>query len=130
VSVCFLVADGASLEAGTTVASVTGPVASVLSGERTALNLLCHLSGVATLTRRFVELVGPSSTRVLDTRKTLPGLRAVQKAAVRAGGGHNHRGNLSEMILIKDNHRAALGIGEAVARARRRGGVRHRGART
>ncbi|MGI8685886.1 MAG: carboxylating nicotinate-nucleotide diphosphorylase [Acidimicrobiales bacterium] len=120
VSVRFLPADGDALAAGTTVAEVDGPLASLLSGERTALNLLCHLSGVASLTRRFVDAVGPSSTRVLDTRKTLPGLRAVQKAAVRAGGGHNHRGSLSEMVLVKDNHRAALGIVEAVATARRR----------
>ena len=120
VSVRFLVADGASLAAGTKVAEITGPLASVLSGERTALNLLCHLSGVATLTRLFVDACGSSSTRVLDTRKTLPGLRALQKAAVRAGGGYNHRGSLSEMVLVKDNHRAALGIGPAVAAARLR----------
>jgi len=120
VSVRFLVADGDVVVAGTKVAEVDGPLASLLSGERTALNLLCHLSGVATLTRRFVDAAGASSTRVLDTRKTLPGLRALQKAAVRAGGGHNHRGSLSDMVLVKDNHRAALGIGEAVAMARRR----------
>lgn len=120
VSVRFLVADGASLAPGTKVAEVSGPLSAVLAGERTALNLLCHLSGVATLTRRFVEAVGSSSTRVLDTRKTLPGLRAVQKAAVRAGGGYNHRGSLSEMVLVKDNHRTALGIGPATAAARLR----------
>ena len=120
VSVRFLVADGGSLAPGTKVAEVSGPLASVLAGERTALNLLCHLSGVATLTRRFVDACGSSSTRVLDTRKTLPGLRALQKAAVRAGGGHNHRGSLSEMVLVKDNHRAALGIGPAVAATRLR----------
>lgn len=120
VSVRFLVVDGASLDPGTKVAEVVGSLASVLAGERVALNLLCHLSGVATLTRRFVDLVASSSTRVLDTRKTLPGLRALQKAAVRAGGGHNHRGSLSEMVLVKDNHRAALGVGAAVAAARRR----------
>lgn len=121
VSVRFLVADGASLVAGAEVAEVAGPLASLLSGERTALNLLCHLSGVATLTRRFVDAIGSSSsTRVLDTRKTLPGLRALQKAAVRAGGGHNHRGSLSEMVLVKDNHRAALGFQAAVSAARLR----------
>lgn len=120
VSVLFLVADGASLAPGSKVAEVSGRLASVLAGERTALNLLCHLSGVATLTRRYVDAVGASSTRVLDTRKTLPGLRAVQKAAVRAGGGYNHRGSLSEMVLVKDNHRAAIGIQAAVAAARLR----------
>lgn len=121
VSARFLVGDGAPLVGGARVAEVSGPLSSLLTGERTALNLLCHLSGVATLTRRFVDAVGSSSsTRVLDTRKTLPGLRAVQKAAVRAGGGYNHRGSLSEMVLVKDNHRAALGIGPAVAAARLR----------
>lgn len=120
VSVRFLVADGSSLDAGAKVAEVAGPLASVLAGERTALNLLCHLSGVATLTRRYVDLVGTSGTRVLDTRKTLPGLRALQKAAVRTGGGHNHRGSLSEMVLVKDNHRAALGVAAAVAAAGQR----------
>ena len=127
VVVRFLVADGDRLDTGSKVAEVSGPLESLLAGERTALNLLCHLSGVATLTRRFVDAVdavaalGPSpATRVLDTRKTLPGLRALQKAAVRAGGGHNHRGSLSEMVLVKDNHRAGLGIAEAVGAARRR----------
>jgi nicotinate-nucleotide pyrophosphorylase (carboxylating) len=117
VAVRWLSHDGDRLAAGTKVAEVEGPLRSVLTAERTALNLLCHLSGVATLTRRFVDRAAP--VRVLDTRKTTPGLRAVEKAAVRAGGGHNHRGSLSEMVLVKDNHRAALGIAEAVARARR-----------
>lgn len=120
VTVRFGPEDGARLDAGTRVADVTGPVASLLAGERTALNLLCHLSGVATLTRRFVDAAGSSATRVIDTRKTLPGLRAVQKAAVRAGGGCNHRGSLSDMVLVKDNHRAVLGAAAAVAAARRR----------
>jgi nicotinate-nucleotide pyrophosphorylase (carboxylating) len=84
------------------------------------LNFLGHLSGVATLTRKFVDAVEAASptTRVIDTRKTLPGLRALQKAAVRAGGGHNHRGNLSEAVLVKDNHLGGLSIGDAVARAK------------
>jgi nicotinate-nucleotide pyrophosphorylase (carboxylating) len=120
VSVRWALLDGDAVHPGARVCEVSGPLASILTGERTALNLLCHLSGVASLTRRYVDAVGASSTQVLDTRKTLPGLRAVQKAAVRAGGGFNHRGSLSEMVLVKDNHRAALGIGEAVARARRR----------
>jgi nicotinate-nucleotide pyrophosphorylase (carboxylating) len=120
VAVQWLAVDGDDIGAGTEVAEVTGPVTSILTGERTALNLLCHLSGVATLTRRFVDAAGDGPTRVLDTRKTTPGMRAVEKAAVRAGGGHNHRGNLSEMVLVKDNHRAVLGITEAVTRSRKR----------
>lgn len=120
VAVRWLGGDGDRLDAGTKVAEVAGAAHSILVAERTALNLLCHLSGVATVTRDFVDAVGPRPTRVLDTRKTTPGMRAVEKAAVRAGGGHNHRGNLSEMVLVKDNHRAALGITEAIARARQR----------
>jgi nicotinate-nucleotide pyrophosphorylase (carboxylating) len=91
---------------------------SVLTGERTALNFLCHLSGIATVTHRFVRAAG--DVRVLDTRKTLPGLRALEKAAVRAGGGVNHRGSLSDFVLLKDNHLAGIGITEAVRRARHR----------
>jgi nicotinate-nucleotide pyrophosphorylase (carboxylating) len=94
-------------------------LASILTGERTALNFLNHLSGVATLTRRFVDAAaagGPA--RVWDTRKTTPGLRSLEKAAVRAGGGWNHRGNLSEWVMFKDNHLAVLGIEEAVRAAR------------
>jgi len=109
--------DGAALEAGTVIAAVSGPLASILTAERTALNFLCHLSGVASLTNRFVAAAGGRAT-VWDTRKTLPGLRALEKAAVRAGGGRNHRGNLSEMVLIKDNHLGGMTIAEAVARAR------------
>jgi nicotinate-nucleotide pyrophosphorylase (carboxylating) len=89
---------------------------SVLTGERSALNFLCHLSGVATVTRRFVQAAG-NTARIWDTRKTIPGLRALEKAAVRAGGGVNHRGSLSDFVLVKDNHLAGLGIAEAVRRA-------------
>jgi len=119
VQVQWLLDDGDALAAGTKVGEVSGPLRSVLTGERSALNFLCHLSGVASLTRRFVEAAGPTA-RVWDTRKTLPGLRAVEKAAVRAGGGVNHRGTLSEFILVKDNHLAGLGITEAVRRAHAR----------
>ena len=111
--------DGSQVAGGTTVAEVSGAAASVLTAERTALNFLGHLSGIATLTRAFVEAAargGPA--RIWDTRKTTPGLRALEKAAVRAGGGANHRGNLSEWVLLKDNHLAGMGIAEAVARAR------------
>jgi nicotinate-nucleotide pyrophosphorylase (carboxylating) len=111
--------DGDRLEAGTAIADVDGPLAAVLTAERTALNLLGHLSGVATLTRRFVDAAGPACG-VRDTRKTTPGLRALEKAAVRAGGGVNHRASLSEGILVKDNHLAGLTIPEAVARAKQR----------
>ncbi len=119
VRVQWLLDDGDAVAAGTKVGEVTGPLRSVLTGERSALNFLCHLSGVASLTRRFVEAAGPTA-RIWDTRKTLPGLRAVEKAAVRAGGGLNHRGSLSEFVLVKDNHLAGLGISEGVRRARAR----------
>jgi nicotinate-nucleotide pyrophosphorylase (carboxylating) len=102
-----------------TVATAAGPARALLAAERTALNLLCHLSGVATLTARFVEAVEGSGARILDTRKTTPGLRALEKAAVAAGGGTNHRLGLYDAILIKENHAAlAGGVGEAVRRAR------------
>ena len=94
----------------------------MLTAERTALNFLCHLSGVATATRRLVDAVATANpqTQVWDTRKTLPGLRALEKAAVRAGGGVNHRGSLSDMVLVKDNHLAGLSITTMVELARRR----------
>ncbi|HEX9506230.1 MAG TPA: carboxylating nicotinate-nucleotide diphosphorylase, partial [Acidimicrobiia bacterium] len=116
VRVDWLVDDGATVGPGTKVGQVTGPLRSVLTGERSALNFLCHLSGVATATQRFVQAAG--DTRIWDTRKTIPGLRALEKAAVRAGGGVNHRGTLSDFVLVKDNHLVGLGIGDAVARAR------------
>jgi nicotinate-nucleotide pyrophosphorylase (carboxylating) len=112
-------ADGDRIDAGRTLARVEGRLASVLTAERTALNLLCHLSGVASLTRRFVDAAGPG-TRIRDTRKTTPGLRALEKAAVRAGGGVNHRGSLSDGILVKDNHLAGISVETAAAEARRR----------
>jgi nicotinate-nucleotide pyrophosphorylase (carboxylating) len=103
----------------TTAARVAGPARALLAAERTALNLLCHLSGVATLTARFVRAVDGTGVTVLDTRKTTPGLRALEKAAVAAGGGTNHRMGLHDAILIKENHAAlAGGVGEAVRRAR------------
>jgi nicotinate-nucleotide pyrophosphorylase (carboxylating) len=101
------------------VARAEGPARSLLAAERTALNLLCHLSGVATLTARFVGEVDGTGARILDTRKTTPGLRALEKAAVAAGGGTNHRMGLHDAILIKENHATlAGGVGEAVRRAR------------
>jgi nicotinate-nucleotide pyrophosphorylase (carboxylating) len=112
--------DGDDVTAGSAVGTVSGPLASILTGERTALNFLNHLSGVATLTRRFVDAAaaGGGTARVWDTRKTTPGLRALEKAAVRAGGGWNHRGNLSEWVMFKDNHLARVGIDKAVEIAR------------
>src|ERR1022692_92079 len=104
-----LVADGERVAAGQVLMTVRGPLAVILTAERTALNLLCHLSGVATLTRRWVDAVAGTDARIRDTRKTLPGLRALQKYAVRCGGGENHRMSLSDAALIKDNHVAAAG---------------------
>jgi nicotinate-nucleotide pyrophosphorylase (carboxylating) len=101
------------------VAVVNGPARALLAAERTGLNLLCHLSGVATLTARFVHAVGGTGTAILDTRKTTPGLRSLEKAAVAAGGGRNHRMGLHDAVLIKENHIAvAGGLAEAVRRAR------------
>jgi nicotinate-nucleotide pyrophosphorylase (carboxylating) len=117
VTVEWLSDDGADLAPGSVVARARGPLASILTAERTALNFARHLSGVASLTRRFVDAVGPD-VLVWDTRKTLPGLRSLEKAAVRAGGGANHRGNLSDWVMLKDNHLAVLDIAEAVAHAR------------
>ena len=108
--------DGDAVTPGTVLGVVTGPLAPMLTAERTALNFLGHLSGIATVTRAFVEAAAP--LRVWDTRKTTPGLRALEKAAVRAGGARNHRGNLSDWVMFKDNHLTVLGIDEAVRRAR------------
>ena len=113
------VEDGSRVEPGETLATVEGGLASVLTAERTALNFLGHLSGIATRTRAFVDAAASAGeARIWDTRKTTPGLRALEKAAVRAGGGANHRGNLSDWVLLKDNHLALFGITGAVARAR------------
>jgi nicotinate-nucleotide pyrophosphorylase (carboxylating) len=111
--------DGTSVGPGTVLATVAGPLAPILTAERTALNFLGHLSGIATRTHAFVEAAGSGGghARIWDTRKTTPGLRSLEKAAVRAGGGANHRGNLSDWILLKDNHIALFGIADAVARA-------------
>jgi nicotinate-nucleotide pyrophosphorylase (carboxylating) len=119
VDVSWAAVDGDAVDAGQVVGTVSGSVASILTAERTALNFLCHLSGVASLTRRFAEAAATGgAARVWDTRKTTPGLRTLEKAAVRAGGAVNHRGNLSEWVMFKDNHLALLGIGEAVAAAK------------
>jgi nicotinate-nucleotide pyrophosphorylase (carboxylating) len=116
----LLLADGAGVRPGDRVMRVEGPTASLLAAERTALNFLQRLSGVATRARAFAEAVAGTGVRVVDTRKTIPGWRALEKAAVRCGGCANHRSSLGEHVLIKDNHVAAAGsIGRAVAAARR-----------
>src|SRR5439155_766063 len=107
--------EGDAAAPGDGVLRVRGSLRAILTGERTALNLLMRLCGIATLTRRYAQALAGTKTRLLDTRKTTPGMRMVEKAAVRAGGGMNHRGALFDGILVKDNHAAAAGgIGEAV----------------
>lgn len=119
VTVGWHYADGADLEAHATVCSLTGRARSLLTGERTALNFLQTLSGTATVARRYANAVAGTGTRILDTRKTLPGLRTAQKYAVRCGGGDNHRMGLFDAVLIKDNHILAAGsIAAAVGAAR------------
>jgi nicotinate-nucleotide pyrophosphorylase (carboxylating) len=115
--------EGASIEAGEVVATVEGPTRSILTAERTALNFLGHLSGVATATGTLVAAVAGTDVRICCTRKTIPGLRALEKQAVRAGGGANHRYGLGDAILIKDNHVAASGgVAAAIGAARRQSG--------
>jgi nicotinate-nucleotide pyrophosphorylase (carboxylating) len=109
--------DGTALQPGETVLEIRGSAAAILTGERCALNFLQHLSGVATQTRRFVEAIAGTKAKILDTRKTLPGLRALQKYAVRCGGGVNHRFGLYDRFLIKDNHLALMGTGNRLAEA-------------
>ncbi len=111
------VADGDRIEAGGVVAVVKGPARLVMSGERVALNFLNHLSGIATLTNIYADAVEGTGTRIADTRKTTPGLRAFEKYAVRCGGGANHRYALSDAILIKDNHIAVAGSVTAAYKA-------------
>ena len=124
VKVTDTLTDGARLVPGTVIARIAGPTRALLTGERTALNLLSHLSGIATRTRKLVDAVAGTKTSIADTRKTLPGLRALQKYAVTVGGGKNHRLGLDDAVLLKDNHIAACGsLTEAVRRVR--AGVGH-----
>jgi nicotinate-nucleotide pyrophosphorylase (carboxylating) len=121
--IAIVVPDGGNVAAGSVIARVSGNARALLTAERVAMNFLGHLSGIATLTRRYVEAVAGTRARIIDTRKTTPGLRAFEKLAVRAGGGVNHRFGLYDAILIKDNHIvAAGGIGPAMERARARAG--------
>ncbi len=114
-----LITDGTSVTRGTKIATVKGPVKPILAGERIALNFLQRLSGIATYTASLVKLIQDYPAKVVDTRKTTPGLRMLEKYAVRQGGGHNHRFNLSDAVLIKDNHIAACGsITKAIERCR------------
>ncbi|CAJ1004572.1 MULTISPECIES: carboxylating nicotinate-nucleotide diphosphorylase [Bacillales] len=114
-----LVKEGARVEKGEQIAEVSGSVRSILSGERLALNLLQRLSGIATRTSEYAQAVSGTKARVVDTRKTTPGLRMLEKYAVRVGGGHNHRYALYDAVMIKDNHiKGAGGIAQAVASAR------------
>lgn len=120
VSVELLVRDGTVVQPGDVLARLNGPARSVLSAERVALNFLGHLSGIATLTARCVQAIEGTHARILDTRKTTPGLRSLEKGAVLLGGGQNHRFGLSDGVLIKDNHiKAAGGIAQAIEAARR-----------
>ncbi|MDP4334338.1 carboxylating nicotinate-nucleotide diphosphorylase [Curtobacterium sp. A7_M15] len=119
------VPDGSRFAAGDVLATVTGPARSVLRAERVALNLAQRMSGIATATATYVAAVAGTRARIVDTRKTTPGLRALERYAVRCGGGHNHRTSLSDAVLAKDNHLAVLlaggiGIGDAIAAARER----------
>ncbi len=116
--------DGSRLEPGDVVGTLEGPARGLLTAERTALNFLCHLSGIASVTRAIVDSVKPHKAKIVDTRKTTPGLRAIEKYAVRVGGGGNHRFGLDDAVLIKDNHVAvAGGIRPAIERAK--AGVGH-----
>ena len=123
VSVNRRLSDGARFEAGDVLAEIEGRAVTILAGERTALNILQRLSGIATLTRKYVDAVAGTGAVILDTRKTTPGLRAFEKYAVRAGGAANHRPDLSSMALVKDNHlMMEPDIGRAVRRIRRKAG--------
>jgi len=124
VSTELLLADGDFVSMGSRLAKISGPVRVLLAGERVILNILQHMSGIATKTAAAVDELGDSPTRICDTRKTLPGLRALQKYAVRCGGGYNHRMRLDDGIMIKDNHIAAAGsITRAVKIARKHAGL-------
>ena len=107
--------DGAPISRGSVPARIEGPTRALLTAERTALNFVQRLSGIATMTAAFAERLGGLSTRLVDTRKTTPGLRVLEKYAVRVGGGHNHRFNLADGVLLKDNHLAALRAGDSIS---------------
>lgn len=112
-----LIADGDAFAAGDTLITVSGPARGLLAGERVGLNLLQRLSGIATATSTYVKAAAGTKARIVDTRKTTPGLRVLERYAVRCGGGHNHRDNLSDAVMAKDNHLALLGTGEELTAA-------------
>lgn len=118
-AVTDLAADGTPFEAGAVLARVSGPARGIVTAERVALNLVQRMSGIATLTRRYVDAVAGTGARIVDTRKTTPGLRALEKHAVVCGGGANHRRTLSDAVMVKDNHLALLGTGDEVTAALR-----------
>jgi nicotinate-nucleotide pyrophosphorylase (carboxylating) len=119
VEITSTVSDGAVVHDGDVVCTIRGPARTILTGERTALNFMQRLSGIATQTRKFVDAVAGTEAKILDTRKTTPGWRSLEKAAVKAGGGENHRFGLFDMVLIKENHiQIAGGVAEAVKRVR------------
>lgn len=121
ISIVPEVREGDRVKKGQVIAGVEGPAAPILKGERTALNFLQRMSGIATRTRRCIDIVAGFNVRIVDTRKTVPGLRILDKYAVLVGGGYNHRFNLSDGVLIKDNHiKAAGGISKAVSKVRER----------
>lgn len=117
IEVTLRAAGGTRVSPGDIVAEIAGPARGILMAERVALNLVQRLSGVATLTARYVAAVAGTNARIVDTRKTTPGLRILEKQAVRDGGGHNHRVGLADGVLIKDNHLAAIGGPDRIARA-------------
>ena len=124
IRVHFFIKNGDNVKKGQKIAHITGKTRAILSGERVALNFLGYLSGIASMTNQFVKKVHPYKASIMDTRKTTPSLRPLEKMAVRSGGGENHRFNLIEMVLIKDNHRVAhqkeLSIDEAIHKIRRK----------
>lgn len=130
IAVTGLAAEGERFDAGAVLARVEGPARGVLTGERVALNFVQRMSGIATLTARYVDAVAGTGARIADTRKTAPGLRAFEKHAVAAGGGSNHRFGLSDAIMIKDNHLAALGAVDAASTTAALSGLRQRAGHT
>lgn len=115
INIKYLVNDGERISPGMLIMRISGPLAGILQGERTALNFLQHLSGISSITRRLVDIVADLKVKVVDTRKTMPGMRSMQKYAVRVGGGNNHRFGLYDAVMLKDNHHAiAGGLQEAI----------------
>lgn len=130
IAVTNLIGDGTVFDTGDVLAEISGPARGILTGERVALNLCQRMSGIATLTARYVGEVAHTRARIADTRKTTPGLRALEKHAVRVGGGSNHRFGLSDAIMVKDNHLAALGVIDDATTTKALAGLRERAGHT